>query len=180
MTTQMHKEAIDILELLTKGKNPLTQERVATTHFLNDPLVMEPLAYLLGRMQQEKSSKLAKGFVIPSDFVVRLPDWKGSLIGVSEFCRHVNAMTRPLGSKHLTTKHLFDKLKGLGILSEEYAEDGTKRTIVNETSEAYGISTVERKFHGRHYAQIVFDDQGVQLLTKLVTELASPRITSPK
>lgn len=180
MTAQLYREAIQILELLTQGKNPVTKQPVESTHFLHDTDIIRPLSFLLGTIQQVKTSKTAKEFVIPQGVLEGLPDWKGTQIGVNEFCRHVNYLIVPYGSKQVTSKHLFDRLKQLGMLSEETTSEGGKRTVLNESSEGYGISTTERNFKGRPYTQIVFDEQGVQLLTKLVEELAFPRVMTPR
>ncbi|MFC4355221.1 hypothetical protein ACFO0S_09195 [Chryseomicrobium palamuruense] len=180
MTTQLYREAVHVLELLTQGKDPVTKEMVEATHFLHDPQILRPLSFLLGTIQHVKSTKAAKEFIIPEGILEGLPDWKGIQIGVNEFCRHVNLLIVPLGSKQVNSKHLFDRLKQLGILSEETTEEGGKRTILNETSEAYGISTTERNFKGRPYTQIVFDEQGVNLLTKIVEELSPHTLATPK
>lgn len=180
MTAQMYREAIGVLELMTQGKDPVTKEDVVASHFLQHPQVVRSLSFLLGTVQQVNTSKTAKEFIISDGILEGLPDWEETQIGVNEFCRHVNQLIVPLGSKQVNSKHLFDKLKQLGILSEEVTEEGGKRTVPNESSEAYEITTVERNFRGRPYTQIVFDEQGVRLLTKIVQDFSPHTSATPE
>jgi hypothetical protein len=63
-------------------------------------------------------------------------------IGINDFCNYVNEQLDLTVSKKLSGKILNDKLKKLGILSEEQSIEGKKRSVTNDTSASYGISMI--------------------------------------
>lgn len=81
-------------------------------------------------------------------------------IGINDFAKAVNEVLDLTKSKKLNGTVINKKLKLLRILIETVEEDGNRRTITNEKSEGYGIELVTKNYNGRHYQQVVFNDQG--------------------
>ena len=92
-------------------------------------------------------------------------------IGINDFCNRVNEQLDQTDSQKLSGKILNDKLKKLGILSEEQTEEGKKRSVTNDTSASYGISMIERSYNGSPYQQIVFDEMGRDFLLQNLHKL---------
>ncbi|MEH7130999.1 hypothetical protein V7103_22680, partial [Neobacillus drentensis] len=65
------------------------------------------------------------------------------------------------------------QLKIIGILSEEKTDDGRVRTITNEKSEGYGISSKVRYFDNRQYEQVVFNDIGKSFILENLERIMS-------
>ena len=160
-------EAKQILEKMANGIHPLTDQQVEEHHFLQDPRVIHPLFLLLNHLNQPKTThtKAPRKYVITQEQLatVELPNHP---IGINDFCNRVNEKLDLSISKKISGKVLNDRLKQLGILSEEITEEGKKRSIINHTSASYGISTIERSFNGRPYQQVVFDDIGKKFLLR--------------
>jgi len=109
-------------------------------------------------------SKTPKKYIITQKQLdaVEFPDHP---MGINDFCNRLNEQLDLTVSKKLSGKILNDKLKKLGILSEEQSEVGKKLSVTNDTSARYGISMIELNYNGSPYQQIVFDKMGERLLT---------------
>ena len=160
-------EAKQLLEKTANGVQPITNQSVDEHRFLQDPRVIRPLFLLLNHLNEPKStrSKTPKKYIITQKQLdaVEIPDHP---IGINAFCNRVNEQLDLTVSKKLSGKILNDKLKKLGILSEEQTEEGKKRSVTNDTSASYGISMIERTYNGSPYQQLVFDDMGRDFLLR--------------
>ncbi|MGE6487448.1 hypothetical protein [Paenisporosarcina sp. NPDC076898] len=160
-------EAKQVLEKMANGVHPLTDQPLDEHHFLQDPRVIRPLFLLLNHLNEPNSNhkKSPKKYIITQKQLdaVEFPNHR---IGINDFCSRVNEQLDLTVSKKLSGKILNDKLKKLGILSEETTDEGKKRSVTNDTSASYGISTIERSYNGSPYQQIVFDDMGREFLLR--------------
>lgn len=169
MDKAQYAEATVILEKLANGIHPLDNHNLDESHFLNDPRVIRPLFNLLTYLTKSKSRVKPSRFLITDDILNNL-SFPDRPIGINDFCTQVNDQLDSGISKKLTGKMIYTKLKELGILTEEIHEEGSKRTVTNEVSEGYGMTTIDRNFRGRDYKQIVFDATAIELLKKIVRE----------
>jgi len=165
-------EAKQLLEKMANGVHPITNQPVDEHHFLQDPRVIRPLFLLLNHLKEPNStrSKAPRKYIITQKQLdaVEFPDHP---IGINDFCNRVNEQLDQTVSKKLSGKILNDKLKKLGILSEEQTEEGKKRSVTNDTSASYGISMIERSYNGSPYQQIVFDEMGRDFLLQNLHKL---------
>lgn len=165
-------EARQLLEKMANGVHPITEQQLDEDHFLQDPRVIRPLFLLLNHLNEPKStrSKIPKKYIITQKQLdaVEFPDHP---IGINDFCNRVNEQLDLTVSKKLSGKILNDKLKKLGILSEEQTEEGKKRSVTNDTSARFGIFMIERNYNGSPYQQIVFDKMGRDFLLRNLHKL---------
>lgn len=171
--TQSEFEKIEkakiILQKIAKGINPITGEQIEENSFLNDAriircfyFVAEVLDNVKNGVYSSTKNKLKKFVITPEQKEkVEFPPNK---IGVNEFSRCINASIDLSISKKLTGVELNNKLKKLGILSEETAEKGKTRTVINENSINYGFESERRIYNGVEYDMVVINDKGKKYL----------------
>ena len=160
-------EAKQLLGKMANGVHPITNQPVDEHHFLQDPRVIRPLFLLLNHLNEPKSNrtKAPQKYIITQKQLDAV-EFPHHLIGINDFCNHVNEQLDLSVSKKLSGKILNDKLKKLGILSEVQSEEGKKRSVTNDTSASYSISMIERSYNGSPYQQIVFDEMGRDFLLR--------------
>ena len=172
MSTTQLLEAKQLLAKMANGIHPLTDQALENDHFLQDLRVIRPLFFILNHLNEPQSTKKKspKSFVITEEQLaaVELPSHP---IGINDFCKRVNDQLDLSISKKLSAKIINDRLKQFDILSEKLSDNGKKRTITNDTSAGYGITTIERSFNGRPYQQVVFDEEGKEFLMRNLMRL---------
>lgn len=169
----MHSEiekienSIVVLEKIAKGVDPLTGEIIGENSFLNDPQMIRCFYFIADMLRNVSkgvySNHKATDFVITGEQKKRVEFPQGK-IGVNEFSRRVNECLDLYYSKKLTGVELNRRLKKMGILSEEKADDGKTRTVINDSSVFYGFEMEKREYNGRTYDAVVINDKGKKYL----------------
>ncbi|RUL52017.1 MULTISPECIES: hypothetical protein [Lysinibacillus] len=168
-------ESQTVVKKIANGINPIDDTPFNDTSFLTTPQVIQPIFYLFNYMFHIANGNISsrqrpKQFFITNEQLdnVVLPEGK---IGIMEFAKAINEVIDPTISKKLNGAMINKKLKELQILSEAIDEEGHRRTITNENSEAYGIESVTKSFRGREYQKVVFNEVGKQFLLKNLKQL---------
>lgn len=171
-------ESKQVLEKLGHGINPIDGSAIKSDHLLNNPHIIRHLFIILNFLDSElgKSKKktnnrkrLKKVMLLPEQLErVKLP--KG-LIGINEFAQAVNLVIDETVSKKLSGAAINRKLKKIGVLSEEKIDDNKTRTVVNDSSIAYGIESIESYYNGKPFKRVVFNEIGKEFLLKNIIDL---------
>ena len=168
-------ESKNLLLKIASGINPLDDTPIQDERFLHNPQVIRPLFYLTDYISNNvegtnRSRRKPKQFTITNERL-ELVDLPAGSIGINQFAKYVNAVIDSTISKKITGAMINKKLKEIGILSEEADEEGHRRTIINDRSEGYGIESVTRKFNGREYQKVIFNEVGKKFSLKNFIEL---------
>lgn len=169
-------ESKKIIEAIANGINPLSGESITDESFFNDPRIIRPLFYLsqyLGRKTSRRTgTSKPKHFTITLEekSCVKLPEGK---IGINKFAFAVNKVIDTKKSKKLNGAVINKKLKALGILSEEMNDEGKRMTVINATSEGYGIESIPRTFNNREFQQVVYNETGKKFLLDNIEKIMS-------
>jgi len=158
-----------ILQKIAKGINPITGEQIEDNSFLNDARMIRCFYFVAEVLDNVRKgaygptkNKLTK-FVITPEQKKRV-EFPPNKIGVNEFSRCINSCIDLSISKKLSGVELNNKLKKLGILSEEPTAKGKTRTVINENSINYGFESERRTYNGVEYEMVVINDKGKKYL----------------
>ena len=169
----MHSEvekidkSIAVLEKIARGMDPVTGEIIRENSFLNDPQIIRCFYFVTEVLKNV--SKGAYSNHKPTEFIIteeqkKRVEFPQEKIGVNEFSKRINECLDLCFSKKLTGVELNRRLKKLGILSEEKAENGKTRTTVNDNSGEYGFEIEKRVYNGVEYEAVVINDSGKKYL----------------
>lgn len=161
-------KAIEIIEKIANGINPLDGKPIEKEHFLQEPKINRCLAFVadsLKRQLQETVYRIRRPnvFIISDDEKERV-EFPPGKIGVNEFSKCVNRVLDLTRSKKLTGVELNKRLKKVGLLTEEQTPDGKVRTTVNSKSLEYGFETELRNYNGNEYLMVLMNDRAKRYL----------------
>lgn len=165
--TEKIEKAINVLQKIAKGIDPLTGGQISEDSFLNDPKIIRCFYFvsevLDNVVKGAYSNRNLTNFNITEEQRknVVFPEGK---IGVNEFSKVINKYIDPITSKKITGVELNKRLKKRGILSEVETNDGKKRTVTNDSSIKYGFESISREYNGVEYDQVVINDKGKYFL----------------
>lgn len=171
------EKAKGFMQKLAEGINPISGEIIQNDSMVSDVKLIgcfNFIAEVLDNIQKQgaEGRKRELQFVITPEqkSKVSLPEDK---IGVNEFSKRINECLNLDVSRRLTGVDLNKRLKKLGVLSEEQAEDGKTRTITNEKSAGYGFEMEKKQYKGVEYDMVLINSQGKKyLLENLETIMA--------
>lgn len=170
------EKAIEILQKIAKGINPVNGEPINDESFLNDPRIIRCFFFVTEVLQNVNNGVYSSNNEKMTDFIItqeqkQRVQFPESKIGVNEFSKYVNACIDLSKSKRLTGVELNKRLKLLGILSEEKLDSGKIRTTINSNSINYGFELVRRSHNGNEYEMVVMNDKGKKYLLENIESI---------
>ncbi|PEQ88966.1 hypothetical protein CN481_19160 [Bacillus sp. AFS006103] len=168
-------ESRKILYKIADGIDPINNVPISKESFLNDPRVIRSIFFLVDYIESELAKiprPKRNKFSITKDqkSKVKFPDGD---IGINDIANAINEVIDTRIVKRISGMKINKQLKIIGILSEEKTDDGRVRTITNEKSEGYGISSKVRYFDNRQYEQVVFNDIGKSFILENLERIMS-------
>jgi len=89
---------------------------------------------------------------------------------ISRIVKSINEIVDDRKMKRLLAKDVNTFLKTLGVFDEEII-NGIKVTIINETSEGYGIKGIDVIEENVSYKKILYNEKGKQFILKILSEI---------
>lgn len=167
-------KAREIMLKLANGKEPYSDKPFHSIDFLNDPKLIRCFFYVADILEKASHGGIGN-LPSPENFVITQEELSkvvlpGENIGVNAFCKAVNEAIDPYKSKKITGAFLNNKLKKLGILSEEKTEKSS-HTVINKNSEEFGFISVKREYNGVEYDQVQINEKGKAYLLNNLIEI---------
>lgn len=171
-------KAKKVLQKMSGGINPINGVEIEEQSFLHDPRIIRCFAFISGLLDDEIQRRLKRSGSIPQTFcitpeekeLIKLPERS---MGVNEFARCVNSVIDMEKCKKLSGTAINNRLKKMGVLSEEVIEEGKKRTVINDKSHSYGIEVEKRSYGGDEFDMILFNDKGKKFLLENLETIMS-------
>lgn len=160
------KEARETINHLVQGVDPYSGEILENVTFLHDPRMIRCFAVMsdvLTQCIEGKNANYAKAPFKLSDEMIESVTFPEGEYGVMKIVNAINNQIDTTRMKRLSAFAFNKKLIETGVLS--YAEDeGSKKAVVNKSSNKVGITSVKALFNNEEYDKVIYTDKAKEFV----------------